>query len=113
MPESVLSVQQTEVMHQLDMQGCKRSSKDSKLHLASSSKQQTGNSLLDVSMAIDAGRHQLKHLLVQLGLRSKGLELSLFFRPACEATSHTPSLLHTHNADCGRNKGSHDDCNCH
>jgi len=51
-------------MHQLDMQGCKRRSKGSKLHLASSTKQQTGNSLLDVVMAIDAGRNQLKDLLV-------------------------------------------------
>jgi len=97
----------------LDTHSCTRSSKDSKLHLASSPKQQTGNSLLDVVMAIDAGRHQLKDLLVQLWLRSKFLEPSLFFRPACKAASHTPPLLHLHSADCGKNKGSHDECICH
>jgi len=112
-PESVWCVWVNEVMHQLDMHGCKRSSQDSKLHLASSPKQQTGNSLLDVVMAIDAGRHQLKDLLVQLWLRSKFLEPSLFFRPACKAASHTPPLLHLHSADCGKNKGSHDECICH
>jgi hypothetical protein len=100
-------------MYQPDMQGCKRSSKDSKLHLASSPKQQTGDSLLDVVMAIDAGRHQLKDLLVQLWLRSKVFETSLFFRPACRAASHTPPLLHLHNVDCGTNQICHDDCVCH
>ncbi len=40
-------------------------------------------------MAIDAGRHQLKDLLVQLWLRSKVFETSLFFRPACKVASNT------------------------
>ena len=100
-PESVWCVWVNEVMHQLDMHGCKRSSQDSKLHLASSPKQQTGDSLLDVVTSIDVGRHQLKDLLVQLWLQSKFLETSLFFCPACSCdASHRPSLLH--NADCGK-----------
>ena len=57
--------------------------------LAGATEEQAGNSLLDVSMAEDVGRHLAEDVLMQVGLCCKGLEGGLLLHPACTPTPKT------------------------